>query len=119
MPKYKILLCDDEVGIRESLKLILEKDYDVLEATNGKECLESLKTNPVDLILMDIKMPKASGLDILKQIKSIDHKIKVVMVTGYKSVETASEAIKAGASDYIVKPFASKDILETVRKILE
>jgi len=117
--KFKIMICDDELGIRESLKLILEKDYEIAEATNGKECLENLKTNPTDLILMDIKMPKDSGLEILKQIKLINPAIKVIMVTGYKSVETATEAIKAGASDYIVKPFASKDILETVKKILK
>ncbi|HOX54044.1 MAG: response regulator [Candidatus Omnitrophica bacterium] len=118
MPKYKILICDDELGIRESLKLILEKDYEIIEATNGKDCLENLKNNPVDLILMDIKMPKASGLDILKEIKSINPAIKVIMITGYKSVETATEAIRAGASDYIVKPFSSKDVLEAIRKIL-
>jgi YesN/AraC family two-component response regulator len=117
--KFKIMICDDELGIRESLKLILDKDYEIIEATNGKECLENLKTNPVDLILMDIKMPKDSGLEILKKIKLINPAIKVIMVTGYKSVETATEAIKAGASDYIVKPFASKDILETVKKILK
>lgn len=117
--KFKIMICDDELGIRESLKLILEKDYEIVEVTNGKECLQNLKENPVDLILMDIKMPKTSGLEILKQIKSIDPKIKVVMVTGYKSVETATEAIKAGASDYVVKPFSSKDILETVQKLLK
>ncbi|MBM3248541.1 MAG: response regulator [Candidatus Omnitrophica bacterium] len=118
MPKYKILICDDELGIRESLKLILEKDYEVIETTNGKECLENLKTNPVDLILMDIKMPKSSGIEILKEIKSINPAIKVIMVTGYKSVETATEAIKAGASDYIVKPFSSKDVLEAIQKVL-
>lgn len=117
--KFKIMICDDELGIRESLKLILEKDYELLEATNGRECLENLKENPVDLILMDIKMPKDSGLEILKQIKSINPAIKVIMVTGYKSVETATDAIKAGASDYIVKPFNSKDVLDAIQKVLK
>lgn len=109
---------DDELGIRESLKLILENDYDVSIATNGEECLKFLKENPVDLVMLDIKMPKISGLDILNKIKSSRPGIKVIMVTGYRSVDTASEAIKIGADDYIVKPFASKDILETVKKIL-
>jgi len=116
--KKKILICDDELGIRESLKLILVKDYDVSEVTNGAECLDSIKENPFDLILMDIKMPKANGIEILKQLKAANPDTKVIMVTGYKSVETATEAIKFGASDYIVKPFNSKDILETIKKVL-
>jgi len=115
----KILIVDDELGIRESLKLILEKDYDVDIATNCQECLEYLKQNPVELVLLDIKMPRVSGIETLKQIKSINPNIKIVMVTGYKSVETATEAIHAGASDYVVKPFSSKDILEAVEKILK
>jgi DNA-binding NtrC family response regulator len=116
--KKRILIVDDELGIRESLKLILENDYDISEATNGQECLEYLKQDPVDLVLLDIKMPKISGLDILKQIKSINPDIKVIMVTGYKSVETATKSIQTGAIDYIVKPFNSKEILEKVEKLL-
>ena len=116
--KPKILIVDDELGIRESLKLILEKNYDISEVTNGEECVDYLKQNSTDLVLLDIKMPRVSGLEILKQVKEINPDIKVIMVTGYKSVETASEAIKSGASDYIVKPFNSKDILETVGKTL-
>ncbi len=114
----KILICDDEIGIRESLKLILENDYDITIATNGEECIECLKENPVDLALLDIKMPKANGIDTVKKIKASNPNIKIIMVTGYKSVETAAEAIKAGANDYIIKPFNSKDILESVKKIL-
>ncbi|MFC1703556.1 response regulator [Candidatus Omnitrophota bacterium] len=116
----KILICDDELGIRESLKLILEKDYKVLSAVNGTECLDCLsQTADIDLVLMDIKMPQVNGIEILRQIKSNNPKIKVIMVTGYKSVETATEAVKAGASDYIVKPFNSKDILDTLKKVLK
>ncbi len=68
---------------------------------------------------MDIKMPKTSGMEILKEIKSINPAIKVIMITGYKSVETATEAIRSGASDYIVKPFSSKDVLDAIKKLLE
>jgi len=118
--KKRILVCDDEEGIRESLKLILEKDYELFFSTNGQECLECMKVTPeVNLILLDIKMPQLNGLEILKEVKSTNPNTKVVMVTGYKSVETAAEAVKAGASDYIVKPFNSKDILETIKKILQ
>ncbi|MFH1202243.1 MAG: response regulator [Candidatus Omnitrophota bacterium] len=110
---------DDEEGIRESLRLILGKDYDLSFATDGQECLECLKKGQKpDLILLDIKMPKISGLDILKQIKGLSPNQKIAVVSGYKSVEMATEAVKSGASDYIVKPFESKDLLEKVEKII-
>ncbi len=117
--KQKILVCDDEMGVRESLRLVLEEKYEPIICEKPEECLLNLKNNPeVKLVLLDIKMPKMDGLITLKQIKSLYPDIKVIMVTGYRSVETAAEAIKTGASDYIIKPFESKDILERVAKIL-
>lgn len=115
--KPKILICDDEEGVRESLKLILDEDYELSFCSDGGKCLGALKNNPkLDLVLMDIKMPKISGLEILKQIKSVNPRIKVIMVTGYRSVETAEETVKAGACDYVLKPFTSKDVLEAVKR---
>lgn len=117
--KKKILIVDDEEGVRESLKLILEEKYDLTLATNGSECLKSLKADPqIELVLMDIKMPRMNGLETLRQIKSLNPQMKVIIVTGYRSVETAQEAIKMGAGDYVIKPFASKDIIEAVAKYL-
>lgn len=119
MVKKKILICDDELGIRESLNLILQEDYELAFCNNGAECLEYLTAGQkFDLILLDIKMPKVSGLDILKQIKEKNSDAKVIIITGYKSVETASETVKAGAVDYIVKPFSSKDIIKSVERNL-
>jgi DNA-binding NtrC family response regulator len=119
MDKKKILICDDELGIRESLNLILQDDYELSFCNNGLECLECLAgRQKFDLILLDIKMPKMNGLDILKQIKEKDRDAKVIIITGYKSMETASEAVKTGAVDYIVKPFSSKDILKSVERNL-
>lgn len=118
MSKPKILICDDEEGIRESLKLILEKDYEATAVNSPEECLKFLKDNPVDLVLMDIKMPRVSGIDMVRMIRAIKPEQKIIMVTGYKVVETAQEAINAGASDYIIKPFNSKDILESVKRVL-
>lgn len=115
----KILIVDDEEGIRESLKLILEDHYDLILAENGTTALDILdKNKEIGLMLMDIKMPKVNGLDILKLTKE-KHNVPVVIVTGYRSVETAAEASKLGASGYIVKPFKSEEILETVRKNLK
>lgn len=118
MDKKRILVCDDEEGVRESLNLILEKDYDVSFATNGLEAIEHIKKNPTDLVVLDIKMPKMDGLETLKHIKKSKPDIKVIIATGYKSVETAAEAVKLGANDYIVKPFESNHVLQTIKKQL-
>ncbi len=116
MKKKYILICDDEEGVRESLNLILENDYNISFAVNGGEAIEHIKKNPVDLVILDIKMPKMDGLETLKQIKRTKPAIKVIIATGYKSVETATEATKLGASDYIVKPFESKEVLQAIKK---
>ncbi|MFA5060635.1 MAG: response regulator [Candidatus Omnitrophota bacterium] len=117
MSKLKVLICDDEESIRESLKLILSDHYDLIATESGEQCLECLKNSKdIGIVLIDIKMPKVNGLETLRQIKEARPDVKVVMVTGYKSVETAQEAIRLGADGYIVKPFKSEEILETIRK---
>jgi len=115
----KIMICDDEEGIRESLKLILEDHYDILLADHGEQCLEFLKNDKnIGLVFLDIKMPKVHGLDILEAIKKDNPQVKVVMVTGYHAVDTASVAAQRGASGYIVKPFKSPEILESAKRNL-
>ena len=117
--KKKILICDDEEGIRESLKLILGEKYDLVFTCSGKECLEQLdKEKDIRLVLLDIKMPKQNGIEITKEIKRLYPHIKVIIVTGYGSMEIVQEATNAGAVDYIVKPFESKEILKKISKIL-
>ena len=116
----KILICDDEEGIRESLKLILEDHFELIVTDTGEQCLEILKNSKdVGLLLLDIKMPKVSGLDLLKVIKERHSHLNVVIVTGYRSVETAAEASRLGACGYIVKPFKSEEILKTAREKLK
>lgn len=116
----KILICDDEEGVRESLKLILSDHYDLILTENGEQALECLtNSNDIGLVLMDIKMPKTNGLDILKQVKETYPELKVIIITGYKSVETATEAVRLGASGYIVKPFKSDEILNMAGKNLK
>ncbi|MFA5088118.1 MAG: response regulator [Candidatus Omnitrophota bacterium] len=118
-PTKKILICDDEEGIRESLKLILSDHYNLILAGSGGQALEVLKNaKDIGLVLMDIKMPDTSGLEILKQIKKAYPGLKVLIITGYKSVETATEAVRLGASGYIVKPFKTDEILAVVKKNL-
>jgi len=115
----KILIVDDEEGIRESLKLILEDHYELVLIEEGPKAVEVLKNTPgVGLVLLDIKMPQQNGLEVLKNIKAGFPDLEVIIVTGYKSVETATEAVRLGASGYIVKPFKTDEILATVRNHL-
>lgn len=114
----KILICDDEEGVRESLKLILEDNYNLSFAKNGSEAVEKIKKEAIDLAILDIKMPKMTGIETLKELKKASPNIKVIMASGYKSVEAASEAMKYGAIDYVIKPFNSKEIQEKVRSII-
>ena len=115
----KILICDDEEGIRESLKLILGDHYELIAVDSGEQALHTLAhTKDIKVALVDIKMPKVSGLDVLQEIKSKHPKVKIIMVTGYRSVETAAEASRLGASGYIIKPFKAEEILTTVKRNL-
>ena len=113
--KKRILICDDEEGIRESLKLILGDKYDLVFTCSGKECLDQLGAEKnIGLVLIDIKMPKQNGLETTREIKRLFPHIKVIVVTGYSSAEIAQEATSAGAFDYIVKPFESREILKKI-----
>ncbi|MFH1868669.1 MAG: response regulator [Candidatus Omnitrophota bacterium] len=119
MQKDKILICDDEEPVRKSLGLILSDRYDLIFAEGGNEALDILKTNlGIKMVLLDIKMPEKNGLAALKEIKSYNNEVAVIIVTGYQSIEAAAEAIKSGASNYIVKPLDSKNVLDTIEKSL-
>ncbi len=116
MSARKILIVDDDEGIRESLKLILSDNYDLILAESGQQCLDVLDhADDIGLVLMDIKMPKMDGLDVLKKLREKKSNMKVVIVTGYKSVDTAQEAVRLGALGYILKPFKPEHILSTVK----
>ena len=117
MTNSKILICDDEEGIRESLKVILKDHYPLEIVDSGSKAIDVLSSVPdIKVMFLDIKMPTINGLVFLKEIKNKFPDLKVIMVTGYNSVETASESARLGASGYIVKPFSTKEILETVKK---
>ncbi len=113
-----ILIVDDDKAIRYSLKRMLEEKYFILTAQNGEEALDRLKESSPDLIIMDIKMPGRSGIDVLKEIRSIDPKSLVIMMTAYGTTETAIEAMKFGAFDYILKPFPILQMKELVEKAI-
>ena len=113
-----ILIVDDDKSIRYSLKRMLEESFSVITAQNGEEALDRVRGNPPDLIIMDIKMPGRDGIDVLKEIKSIDPKSLVIMMTAYGTTETAIEAMKYGAFDYILKPFPIPQMKGLVEKAL-
>lgn len=116
----KILICDDEESVRESLKLILSDSYELILVDSEEQVLETLKHHAeIGLLMMDIKMPLVNGVDILNSVKEFTTGLPVVMITGYKSVETAREAEALGAVGSIVKPFKSDEILNTTKKFLK
>lgn len=116
----KVLIIDDERPIRSTLRDILEYEkLTVEEAENGTIGIESIKKTDFDLVLCDIKMPGMDGLEVLKKIQDINPELPVVMISGHGTIETAVEAIKSGAYDYIAKPPDLNRLLVTVRNALE
>ncbi len=113
-----ILIVDDDKSIRYSLKRMMEGRYSILTAQNGEEALERVKGSSPDLIIMDIKMPGRSGIEVLREMKSIDPKSLVIIMTAYGTTETAIEAMKYGAFDYILKPFPIPQMKGLVEKAL-
>ncbi len=116
----KILIIDDEASIREALKEILTTEkYDVDEAASGEEGLKKLITENFDIVLCDIKMPKMDGLEVLSKAKETDVKAQFIMVSAHGTIETAVEATKKGAYDFIVKPPDLNRLLIAIRNALE
>jgi two-component system response regulator AtoC len=100
-----VLVVDDEVGARESLKMILKNDYEVFSAKDAEEALLQIKVHSPDVILLDIILPDLDGLKVLERIKQNDPDMVVIMITATNTVNTAVEAMKLGAYDYVTKPF--------------
>jgi DNA-binding NtrC family response regulator len=100
-----VLVVDDEVGTRESIKMILKHDYKVFSAKDAEEAFLQIKENPPDVVLLDIILPGIDGLKVLEKIKENDPDMIVIMITATKTVKTAVEAMKLGAYDYVTKPF--------------
>ncbi len=116
----KILIIDDERSIRRALREILEfEEYDVFEAENGQEGLDLLKANQYDLVFCDIKMPILDGMEVLEAIKKTENDTPFIMISGHGTIETAVEAIRKGAFDFIEKPLDLNRILVTLRNANE
>ncbi len=122
MKQTCLLIIDDEQDMRNGLKRMLSRsieNLEVLTAPDGETGLEMIAEVPVDVILLDVKMPGMSGLEMLEQLSKTRPWLTTIMMTGYGSIETAVEAIKLGAYDFITKPFDKKDICRIIRKSIE
>lgn len=113
-----ILVVDDEPGAREALEALLEDQYDVQVAEDGFGALRKVREFSFDLVLLDITMPKCSGMEVLKQIKEINPSIDVVMVSALDRAHEAAKSIKWGAIDYITKPYEAENVLEVVDHLI-
>ncbi len=113
---HRVLIIDDELGPRESLRILLKKDYEVLTADSVQRGLELLKEHAPDVVVSDIRMPGVNGIDGLKLIREINNDVPVIMLTGYGALETAQEAIRLGANDYMKKPFDAHEMLKIIQK---
>jgi two-component system response regulator PilR (NtrC family) len=120
MGKARILVVDDEKSMRDLLSITLEKEgYDVLTAAGGEPAIEALHRESVDAVITDLRMPKVDGLQVLRVAKEISPDTAVIMITAVASTETAVEAMKLGAYDYITKPFKLDEVNLIVRNALE
>jgi two-component system response regulator PilR (NtrC family) len=120
LPVPRVLVVDDERSMRELLEIVLRREgYEVLTADNGRAALSTLERQSVDLLISDIKMPDMTGVEVLRAARGIDPDMLAIMITAFASTETAVEALRLGAHDYISKPFKVDELKLRVRKALE
>lgn len=114
-----MLVIDDEVGPRESLRMLLKPNYQVHTANSVEAGIRLLREKKPDAIISDIRMPGTSGIDGLRRIREIDPHVAVIMLTGFGALETAQEALRLGANDYINKPFDAREMQDVISRNVE
>jgi two-component system response regulator (stage 0 sporulation protein F) len=117
--KWSILIVDDEFGVRESLRMLLKSSYEIYTAPDGEEAFKILKERNIDLITLDLNMPKLSGIETLREIRKIDAEVPVIIITGYGAQKDEKEALLYGVRDFISKPFNISTIISVINGILE
>jgi DNA-binding NtrC family response regulator len=119
MPKARVMVVDDEENLCRFMQIMLTKEgYEVSTAQSAKEAIELMDKQPVDLVVTDLMMPEMSGLELIKKLRSEHPETECVVMTAYASVDSAIEALKMGAADYITKPFKLDEVKITVEQLL-
>ena len=120
MEKKKILVVDDEQDVRETLSTVLENlDYQPFVAADGEEALSVIRRQQIDIILSDLYMPGMNGIELLKRVKTEKKNIIFLMITAHPTIETAVDAIKKGAYDYLTKPFHIEEVRIKLSRAME
>ncbi|MDH4222665.1 MAG: sigma-54 dependent transcriptional regulator [candidate division Zixibacteria bacterium] len=120
MTKSKILVVDDELVVCKSVqRILLPEGFEVESALSGQEALEKLSQESFDMVITDLKMPGMDGMELLAKIREKDPEMIVIIITGYSTVQTAVQAMKMGALDYIPKPFTPEELIVVVEKALD
>ena len=120
MKKIKILLIDDEIEFTSTLAERLElRGFDAKTTDNGESGIELIRNELFDIAIIDLMMPGISGLETLKQVKTFNTKLPVILLTGHGSTKEGMEGIRIGADDYLMKPLDINDLLEKIRDILK
>jgi len=114
-----ILIVDDEIGPRESLRMVLKPNYNVYTVENGYAAIQMIQQVEMDVLTLDLKMPGMNGIETLKEIRMISPDVMVIIITGYGTLKTAIEAIRYGVFDYIPKPFNVPEILSIIDKSIQ
>jgi len=120
MERMKMMLVDDEERfLSTTTKVLSKKGYDVDTAKSGSEAIEKLMVQNIHVVILDVKMPEMDGIQTLKQIKRQFPLVEVIMLTGHATVESAVEGLKAGATDYLMKPTDIDDLIKKAEEAFE
>jgi signal transduction histidine kinase len=114
-----LLVCDDEDGPRQSLRIVFKDEYDVLLADSGPKAIELAEAHQVDAAVLDIRMAGMSGIEVLNRLKELDPSTEVIMLTAYETIETARQALRLGACDYLNKPFNIAQMRKAVANAMD
>ena len=120
MERMKMMLVDDEERfLSTTAKLLSRKGYEVITSISGTEALEKLESHNIHVVILDVKMPGMDGLETLKAIKRMYPLVEVIMLTGHGTVESAVDGLKAGATDYLIKPTDINDLIQKAEEAFE
>ncbi|MEW6185314.1 MAG: response regulator [Thermodesulfobacteriota bacterium] len=117
----RILIVDDEIDMLELLELIItdRTEYEVVTTNSPLEVTDLLKKQPFDLLITDLRMPDIDGIELIERVKQVDDQLPFIIITAYGTIESAVEAMRKGAFDYITKPFRQEQILLTIEKVMK